>query len=52
MYVDAGQLQGEAEGVSNVFEMPEDGNIIMNMFFLGEDDNLTEVTIFLVRADA
>ena len=48
----AGQLQGEAEGINYCFDTLEDGNIMMTMFLPGEGDKQTEVEIFLVRADA
>lgn len=49
---DAGQLQGEAEGVSFVFELLVDGNIVMTYFLKGEGDETICLTLFLVRAEA
>ena len=50
---EAGQLTGEdAAGRTFVVELLEDGNIVMSVFFPGEGDMTTCLSIFLVHPEA
>ena len=47
---DAGQLQGtDASGRDFVFELLEDGNIVMSVFYPGEEDAVICLSVFLVH---
>ena len=47
---DAGQLQGEdPAGRSFVIELIEDGNIVMNIFYPGEGDEVISLSVYLVH---
>ena len=49
---EAGQLQGEIEGVQFCIDTLEDGNIVMSVFQKGENEEVICVSIFMVRAEA
>lgn len=49
---EAGQLQGEPEGVSICFDTLVDGNILMTVFVPGENEQMNEASFFLVPAEA
>ena len=46
---EAGQLQGEDEGVTYCFDTLEDGNIVMSMFVPGENEEVICISLFLVH---
>ena len=47
---EAGQLQfTDNNGVDGVFELLEDGNIVMSLFYPGEGDTLRCLSVFLVH---
>ena len=47
---EAGQLQGQEDGVDFVVELLEDGGIVMTQFLPGEGDAVDQFTQFMVRA--
>ena len=48
----AGQLQGKDEdGRDFVFELLEDGNIVMSLFFPGEGDEVICLSVFMVHPE-
>ena len=47
---EAGQLQGQdASGRDFVFELLEDGNVVMSVFFPGEGDTVVCLSVFMMR---
>ena len=49
---EAGQLQGtDTSGLDFVFELLEDGNIVMSIFIPGEDDTVNCLSIFMVHPE-
>ena len=47
---EAGQLQGQdAAGRDFVFELLEDGNVVMSVFFPGEGDSVICLSVFMVH---
>ena len=50
---EAGQLQGtDAAGRSFAVDLLEDGNIVLSVFYPGEDDSVICLSIFLVHPEA
>lgn len=47
---EAGQLQGkDAKGRDFVFELLEDGNVVMSVFYPGEGDEVVCLSVFMVH---
>ena len=48
---EAGQLQGEADGINFCFDTLVNGNIVMSMFLPGEGDEVICVSLFMVHPE-